>query len=70
MPTYEYIQNVQAPITIFHGTDDDVIRYSNAEKLKKFLKPADEFVTIKDGEHNDLFKFKETVDKLDSVLRN
>jgi uncharacterized protein len=68
MPTYRYLQNVAEPITIFHGTDDDVIRYKNAEKLKKFLKPGDEFITIKDGEHNDLFKFKETVEKLDSLL--
>jgi pimeloyl-ACP methyl ester carboxylesterase len=58
IPTYSYIQHVNAPITIFHGTDDDVIPYSNAEKLKPFLKPGDEFITIKNGEHNDLFKFK------------
>lgn len=68
IPTHRYLQNVAAPITIFHGTDDDVIRYSNAERLKKFLKPGDEFITIKNGEHNDLFKFKETVEKLDSLL--
>ena len=70
MPTHLYIQNVNAPITIFHGTDDGVIRYRNGSRLKKFLKPGDEFVTIKDGEHNDLYTFKETINKLDSVLSN
>lgn len=70
IPTYEYIQKVMIPITIFHGTDDDVISYRNAEKLKQFLKPEDEFITIKAGEHNDLYKFKETVGKLDSLLKN
>ena len=69
MPTYHYLQYVKAPVTIFHGTDDNVIRYSNAVRLKKILKPGDEFVTIKDGEHNDLFKFTETVNKLDSLLK-
>ena len=69
IPTHRYLQNVAAPITIFHGTDDDVIRYKNAERLKKFLKPGDEFITIKDGEHNDLLKFKETVEKLESLLK-
>jgi len=69
IPTYEYIQHVTVPVTIFHGTNDAVIRYSNAERLKKFLKPGDEFVTVKDGSHNDLFKFKETINKLDSLLR-
>jgi len=68
IPTHRYLKNVSAPVTIFQGTDDGVIRYRNAERLKKFLKPGDEFVTIKDGEHNDLFKFKETIEKLDSLL--
>jgi hypothetical protein len=70
IPTHRYLQNVAPPITIFQGTDDDVIRYKNAERLKRFLKPGDEFITIKDGEHNDLFNFKETVEKLDSLLNN
>ena len=70
IPTHDYIQKVTAPITIFHGTADDVIPYRNAEKLKQFLKAGDEFITIKDGEHNDLYKFKETIDKLDLLLKN
>src|SRR5215203_5844060 len=70
IPTHDYIERVAVPITIFHGTDDDVIPYRNAEKLKQFLKPGDEFITIKGGEHNDLYKFKETIEKLDSLLRN
>lgn len=70
IPTYQYLKHVTAPVTIFHGTDDAVIRYSNAERLKQFLKQGDEFVTIKNGSHNDLFKFKSTVEKLDSLLSN
>src|SRR6187200_2509680 len=70
IPTHDYIQKVAVPITIFHGTDDDVITYSNAERLKPFLKPGDEFITIKNGEHNDLFTFKETIEKLDSLLKD
>jgi pimeloyl-ACP methyl ester carboxylesterase len=68
MPTNEYLPKVTAPITIFHGTSDGVIPYSNAEKLKVFLKPGDEFITIKGGSHNDLFSFPETIQKLDSLL--
>ena len=70
IPTHRYIQNVKAPITIFHGTDDKIITYSNAERLKLYLKQGDEFVTINEGEHNDLFKFKETIEKLDSLLKD
>jgi len=68
IPTFHFLQNVKAPITIFHGTGDGVITYSNAERLKPFLKSQDEFVTIENGSHNDLFTFKKTVRKLDSLL--
>ena len=69
MPTHDFLKKVTVPVTIFHGTDDAVIRYKNARKLEKFLKKGDEFVTIKGGEHNDLYDFKETIDKLNSLLK-
>ena len=69
IPTHDYIEKVTVPIAIFHGTDDDVIPYKNAEKLKQFLKVGDEFITIKNGGHNNLFTFKETIEKLDSLLK-
>ncbi|MDQ6904213.1 MAG: lysophospholipase [Bacteroidota bacterium] len=67
-PTGEYLTNVKAPITIFHGSDDHVIPMSCAAKLKKVLKPGDEFVTIDKGSHNDLNEFPLFHEKLDSVL--
>jgi alpha-beta hydrolase superfamily lysophospholipase len=67
-PIYEYMPNVTAPITIFHGTDDEVIKYSNANRLKPLLKKGDEFMTIEGGHHNDLYQFKDVEQKLDSVL--
>ena len=70
IPTWEYLQKVKSPITIFQGTDDKIITYNNAIRLKKFLKPGDEFITIKEGEHNDLFKFDQTTQKLDSLLKD
>jgi alpha-beta hydrolase superfamily lysophospholipase len=69
IPTHEYLPKVTAPITIFHGTDDGVIPYRNAGRLKKLLKPGDEFVTIADGSHNDLGKFPLMHEKIDSLLR-
>ena len=67
--TNVFVQNCKMPITIFHGTADGVIPYSNAEKLKPFLKPADQFVTIEGGSHNDLNDFPLFHQKLDSLLR-
>jgi len=68
IPTYEYLQKVTAPVTIFHGTSDGVIRYSNASRLKPYLKLGDEFIAIEGGGHNDLHEFKSFQQKLDSVL--
>jgi pimeloyl-ACP methyl ester carboxylesterase len=69
IPTHEYLQDLKMPVTIFHGTDDGVINYSNAGKLKPFLKPTDRFVTIEGGSHNDLNNFLLYHQVLDSLLK-
>ncbi|MEP6556632.1 MAG: alpha/beta fold hydrolase [Ferruginibacter sp.] len=69
IPTYEYLLDVKVPITILHGTDDGVIPYRCAVKLKESLKPADRFITIEGGSHHDLSKFPVFQQTLDSLLR-
>ena len=68
LPTGEYLKEVNIPITIFHGSDDWIIPYRCAAKLKQFLKPGDEFITIDNGSHNNLHNFHQFNEKLDSVL--
>jgi pimeloyl-ACP methyl ester carboxylesterase len=67
-PVGENLKEVKAPVTIFHGTDDETIPYKNAAKLKKDLKPGDEFITIEKGTHSNLNDFPLFHEKLDSVL--
>ena len=69
LPNYEYLQFVDEPVSIFHGTDDGVISYRNAKRLKKYLKSSDEFVTVADGKHNNLYSFPLVTQKLDSLLQ-
>ena len=69
-PSNEFIKKVTAPVTIFHGTDDGVIPYSNASKLKKVLKPEDQFITLDKGTHRNLNSFPLMQQKLDSLLEN
>jgi alpha-beta hydrolase superfamily lysophospholipase len=69
IPTNEYLQSVKYPITIFHGTDDGVIPYRCAQKLKKVLKTTDEFITIEDGTHHNLYGFDVYQKKMDSLLQ-
>lgn len=68
-PTYQYIQQVKAPILILQGTDDGVVPYSNASRLKPLLKAADKFETIEEGSHNDLTTFPAYQAAIDSVLK-
>lgn len=68
LPNYENIPKIIAPVTIFHGTADEVINYKNAKKLLPLLKPKDEFITIEGGDHNGLCDRPETIHKLDSLL--
>ncbi len=68
IPTDEYFKKITAPITIFHGTDDGVVPFSNSEKLKALMKPGDELVPIEGGSHNNLNDFPLMKEKLDSVL--
>ncbi|HMH22887.1 MAG TPA: alpha/beta fold hydrolase [Puia sp.] len=67
-PNNEWLPGVTAPVSIFHGTSDGVIPYSNAARLKPLLKPGDEFITIEGGSHNDLYSFPLFRQKLDSLL--
>lgn len=69
LPVNEYLKEITVPVTIFHGTDDEIIPYSVTKKLKMSLKPGDEFITIEDGKHNNLNEFSLFHHKLDSLLR-
>jgi hypothetical protein len=67
-PVGDYIKDIQVPVTIFHGTADKTIPYRCSAKLKKVLKPTDEFITIENGAHNNLNDFPLFYQKLDSIL--
>ena len=67
-PVGEYLENVEEPVTIFHGTADKTTPYRCAAKLKKVLKSTDEFITIENGAHNNLNDFPLFHQKLDSIL--
>lgn len=68
LDTWAYLRNISVPVTIFHGTDDGVIPYRNAERLKTVLKAGDRFVTVPRGGHRDLGRFAEYQAVMDSLL--
>ena len=69
IPSNEYLMEVKYPVTIFHGTNDGVIPYRCAVKLKAVLKSTDQFITIDGGTHQNLNEFPLFHQKLDSLLQ-
>lgn len=47
----KYADKILSPVLIFHGTDDLVVPYDEAEKLYRKIKSPKKFITIKGGGH-------------------
>ncbi len=69
LPTYEYLEYVKSPVTLFHGTDDGVIPYKHARWLRE-KKQTIELITIEGGSHNNLASYPVFTTKLDSLLHH
>lgn len=65
--TSEILPKLSMPITIFHGTDDEVIPYSHAECLHE-AQPLANLVTIDKGKHNNLWTTPVFQQTLDAIL--
>ncbi len=67
--SFEFIQKVSCPITMFHGAQDDVVPYISAQKLFGVApKKQTTFVTIKGGNHNDLINFESYHNQIQELL--
>lgn len=68
LPTYKNLKHTTAPVTLFHGTKDEVIPYKQSLKLLADH-PTVELVTIENARHNNLAQFPAFVKKLDSLFQ-
>jgi alpha-beta hydrolase superfamily lysophospholipase len=69
VPTYEYMKNVTAPVTIFQGTSDWTVTPANSEKLKPMLKQTDTIILIDGGKHNNLPTYDAYKQELKKLLQ-
>ena len=65
-----YLRQVQCPILIFHGRQDNTIYFGSSLKLTKLFKPGDELVEIDNAGHNDIAAFPLYHHKLWEVLND
>jgi pimeloyl-ACP methyl ester carboxylesterase len=56
LATSEYVQQVSAPVVLFHGDRDEVIPYQSSVRLRALLKPGDQLIAIRGGGHNGLLE--------------
>ena len=67
--SYEYVQLVKCPISIFHGTDDTVVPYASGERLFNSLNIRQKrFVAVPQGAHNNLADFDAYQEGITQVL--
>ncbi len=70
LPTNEYCKDVESsiPITIFHGTSDDVIPHDSSLKIKEKVPHKINLYLIPKGQHNNLNTFKSYHFRLNQIL--
>ena len=66
--TEEWIGAVRCPVTLIHGTGDQVISYACSQKLLPLIHSSGKLVTIDGGGHNDLQDYSEYKEAIAEVL--
>jgi alpha-beta hydrolase superfamily lysophospholipase len=67
-PNYKHLKAVEVPVTILHGTSDEIIPFNHSVKLVK-ENPAARLIPIEKGKHNTLDSFPSFHRQLDSLLQ-
>lgn len=68
--TNDFIKKVKCPITIFHGTDDNIVPFESGKKLYDELSDKQaKFIPIDGGNHNNLIDFEEYRKGIESILK-
>ena len=68
-PLHTYLQQVRAPVLIYHGTQDELISLKQAERLRPFLKATDRMIVVPGGRHNGLIGNEKVRQALDSCWK-
>lgn len=67
-PVNQYLKKVASPVTIIHGTKDEVIPYKQSSKLKKENANIN-LVSINEGRHNDLADYPQFRKEITALLQ-
>ncbi|MDD7888189.1 alpha/beta hydrolase [Flavivirga sp. 57AJ16] len=68
LPSYRFITKINCPISIFHGTNDQVVPYKSAKELFEVAPTQTVFTTIKGGNHGNLSTYEAFLKGMNRVL--
>lgn len=68
LQTCEYLKNVDAPVFLFHGTNDKLIPYSHSEKLLERFKDKCRLIPLEGEGHNAINESYEYAFELEKCL--
>jgi len=67
--SFKYLEAVESPLVIFHGTEDSVVPYHQGRRLfEEATIPNKKFYTIEGGEHKNLIEFEDFREAMRQVL--
>lgn len=66
----KFIDKINCPVHMFHGTEDELIPYRDAVELAKIIPGKDHLTTIPGGTHNNLSTYDAFNEKLEEILSN
>lgn len=67
-PTYTFLPHTSCPISIIHGTDDNIVPYNSAQKLFDLQLKNLDFTTVESGSHNNLIEFEDYNKVINKIL--
>ncbi len=67
--SYEDIKKIKSPIVIIHGLKDEIIPYSNAQRLHKLAQQS-RLITLPDANHNNIESVPEHLHVLEQAIRD
>ena len=66
--TFEQLKKTKSPIIIFHGDGDTKIKVEASQRLKEYLKPADQLIILPGQPHNNFTGNEQYLAELKKVL--
>lgn len=68
LTTDQFVEQTNAPITIFHGDQDLIIPYACSERLSNYFSEGDELIKLTEMGHSGFTKNKDYLNKMGQVL--